>query len=183
MEDLVYASSPSVYGTNKEVPCSIEDKVDNLVSLYAATKKSNELMVHAYSKLYNIPATGSRFFTVYEPARRPDMLYFGFTNKLIKGEKIQIFNYGNCKSDFTVVDDIIESIKRVMQAPPQKENSVDGLPLPPYAVYHIGNNHPENLLDFVDILQQELIRRVCCQKIMILMHTRKWFQCNREMYR
>ena len=158
VEHLVYASSSSVYGTNKKVPYSTDDKVDNPVSLYAATKKSNELMAHAYSKLYNIPSTGLRFFTVYGPAGRPDMAYFGFTNKLIKGETIQIFNYGNCKRDFTYVDDIVEGVKRVMQAPPQKENGEDGLPLPPYAVYNIGNSHPENLLDFVDILQQELIQ-------------------------
>lgn len=158
VEHLVYASSSSVYGTNKKVPYSTEDKVDNPVSLYAATKKSNELMAHAYSKLYNIPSTGLRFFTVYGPAGRPDMAYFGFTNRLIKGETIQIFNYGNCKRDFTYVDDIVEGVKRVMQAPPQRENGEDGLPLPPYAVYNIGNSHPENLLDFVDILQQELIR-------------------------
>ena len=158
VEHLVYASSSSVYGSNKKVPYSTDDKVDNPVSLYAATKKSNELMAHAYSKLYNIPSTGLRFFTVYGPAGRPDMAYFGFTNKLIKGETIQIFNYGNCKRDFTYVDDIVEGVKRVMQAPPQKGNGEDGLPLPPYAVYNIGNSHPENLLDFVDILQQELIR-------------------------
>ena len=157
VEHLVYASSSSVYGSNKKVPYSIEDKVDNPVSLYAATKKSNELMAHAYSKLYNIPSTGLRFFTVYGPAGRPDMAYFGFTNKLIKGEKIQIFNYGNCKRDFTYVDDIVEGVKRVMQCAPEKKNGEDGLPLPPYRVYNIGNNNPENLLDFVDILQQELI--------------------------
>lgn len=158
VEHLVYASSSSVYGANKKVPYSTDDKVDNPVSLYAATKKSNELMAHAYSKLYNIPSTGLRFFTVYGPAGRPDMAYFGFTNKLIKGETIQIFNYGNCKRDFTYVDDIVEGVKRVMQAPPQRENGEDGLPLPPYAVYNIGNSYPENLLDFVNILQQELIR-------------------------
>lgn len=158
VEHLVYASSSSVYGTNKKVPYSTDDKVDNPVSLYAATKKSNELMAHAYSKLYNIPSTGLRFFTVYGPAGRPDMAYFGFTNKLIKGETIQIFNYGNCKRDFTYVDDIVEGVKRVMQAPPEKKCGDDGLPIPPYAVYNIGNSHPENLLDFVDILQQELIR-------------------------
>lgn len=158
VEHLVYASSSSVYGTNKKVPYSTEDKVDNPVSLYAATKKSNELMAHAYSKLYNIPSTGLRFFTVYGPAGRPDMAYFGFTNKLINGETIQIFNYGNCKRDFTYVDDIVEGIKRVMQAPPEKQNGEDGLPIPPYAVYNIGNNQPENLLDFVQILQEELIR-------------------------
>lgn len=158
VEHLVYASSSSVYGTNKKVPYSTEDKVDNPVSLYAATKKSNELMAHAYSKLYNIPSTGLRFFTVYGPAGRPDMAYFGFTNKLLKGETIQIFNYGNCKRDFTYVDDIVEGVKRVMQGAPEKKNGEDGLPIPPYAVYNIGNSSPENLLDFVDILQQELIR-------------------------
>lgn len=157
VEHLVYASSSSVYGTNKKVPYSTEDKVDNPVSLYAATKKSNELMAHAYSKLYNIPTTGLRFFTVYGPAGRPDMAYFGFTNKLIKGDKIQIFNYGNCKRDFTYVDDIVEGVKRVMQVSPEKKTGEDGLPLPPYKVYNIGNSSPENLLDFVDILQQELI--------------------------
>jgi nucleoside-diphosphate-sugar epimerase len=157
VEHLVYASSSSVYGSNKKVPYSIEDKVDNPVSLYAATKKSNELMAHAYSKLYNIPSTGLRFFTVYGPAGRPDMAYFGFTNKLIKGDKIQIFNYGNCKRDFTYVDDIVEGVKRVMLCAPEKKNGEDGLPLPPYRIYNIGNNSPENLLDFVDILQQELI--------------------------
>ena len=157
VEHLVYASSSSVYGTNKKVPYSTEDKVDNPVSLYAATKKSNELMAHAYSKLYNIPSTGLRFFTVYGPAGRPDMAYFGFTNKLIKGEAIQIFNYGNCKRDFTYVDDIVEGVKRVMQNAPEKKDGEDGLPLPPYRVYNIGNSSPENLLDFVDILQQELI--------------------------
>ena len=158
VEHLVYASSSSVYGSNKKVPYSTEDKVDNPVSLYAATKKSNELLAHAYSKLYNIPSTGLRFFTVYGPAGRPDMAYFGFTNKLLQGETIQIFNYGNCKRDFTYVDDIVEGVKRVMQSPPEKKNGDDGLPIPPYAVYNIGNNRPENLLDFVDILQQELIR-------------------------
>ena len=154
---LVYASSSSVYGTNKKVPYSIEDKVDNPVSLYAATKKSNELMAHAYSKLYNIPPTGLRFFTVYGPAGRPDMAYFGFTNKLLQGETIQIFNYGNCQRDFTYIDDIVEGVIRVMQGAPEKKNGEDGLPIPPYAVYNIGNQNPENLLDFVDILQQELI--------------------------
>lgn len=158
VEHLVYASSSSVYGTNKKVPYSTEDKVDNPVSLYAATKKSNELMAHAYSKLYNIPSTGLRFFTVYGPAGRPDMAYFGFTNKLCNNEAIQIFNYGNCKRDFTYVDDIVEGVKRVMQAAPEKKMGEDGLPIPPYAVYNIGNSHPENLLEFVDILQQELIR-------------------------
>lgn len=158
VEHLVYASSSSVYGSNKKVPYSTEDKVDNPVSLYAATKKSNELIAHAYSKLYNIPSTGLRFFTVYGPAGRPDMAYFGFTNKLLKGETIEIFNYGNCKRDFTYVDDIVEGVKRVMQAPPEKKNGQDGLPVPPYAVYNIGNSNPENLLDFVTILQEELIR-------------------------
>ena len=158
VEHLVYASSSSVYGTNKKVPYSTDDQVDNPVSLYAATKKSNELMAHAYSKLYNIPSTGLRFFTVYGPAGRPDMAYFGFTNKLINGQTIQIFNYGNCKRDFTYVDDIVEGVKRVMQGAPEKKYGEDGLPIPPYAVYNIGNNSPENLLDFVDILQQELIR-------------------------
>jgi nucleoside-diphosphate-sugar epimerase len=158
VEHLVYASSSSVYGSNKKVPYSTDDKVDNPVSLYAATKKSNELMAHAYSKLYNIPSTGLRFFTVYGPAGRPDMAYFGFTNKLLKGETIQIFNYGNCKRDFTYVDDIVEGVKRVMAKAPGRKNGEDGLPVPPYAVYNIGNNQPENLLDFVDILQQELIR-------------------------
>ena len=158
VEHLVYASSSSVYGTNKKIPYSTDDKVDNPVSLYAATKKSNELMAHAYSKLYNIPSTGLRFFTVYGPAGRPDMAYFGFTNKLLKGDTIQIFNFGNCKRDFTYVDDIVEGVKRVMACAPEKKNGEDGLPLPPYRVYNIGNNSPENLLDFVDILQQELIR-------------------------
>lgn len=157
VEHLVYASSSSVYGTNKKIPYSTEDKVDNPVSLYAATKKSNELFAHAYSKLYNIPSTGLRFFTVYGPAGRPDMAYFGFTNKLRKGETIEIFNFGNCKRDFTYVDDIVEGIKRVMQHAPEKSVGEDGLPVPAYAVYNIGNNNPENLLDFVDILQQELI--------------------------
>ncbi len=158
VEHLVYASSSSVYGSNKKIPYSTDDKVDNPVSLYAATKKSNELMAHSYSKLYNIPSTGLRFFTVYGPAGRPDMAYFGFTNKLRNGENIQIFNFGNCKRDFTFVDDIVEGVKRVMQCAPEKENGEDGLPVPPYRVYNIGNNSPENLLDFVDILQQELIR-------------------------
>lgn len=157
VEHLVYASSSSVYGSNKKVPYSTDDKVDNPVSLYAATKKSNELMAHAYSKLYNIPSTGLRFFTVYGPAGRPDMAYFGFTNKLLAGETIQIFNYGNCKRDFTYIDDIVEGVIRVMGKAPDKKNGSDGLPMPPYAVYNIGNNQPENLLDFVDILQQELI--------------------------
>ncbi len=158
VEHLVYASSSSVYGTNKKVPYSTDDKVDNPVSLYAATKKSNELFAHAYSKLYNIPSTGLRFFTVYGPAGRPDMAYFSFTNKLIAGKTIEIFNYGNCKRDFTFVDDIVEGIKRVMQHAPEKKNGEDGLPLPLYAVYNIGNSNPENLLDFVTILQEELIR-------------------------
>lgn len=157
VEHLVYASSSSVYGSNKKVPYSTEDKVDNPVSLYAATKKSNELMAHAYSKLYNIPSTGLRFFTVYGPAGRPDMAYFGFTNKLLKGETIQIFNFGNCKRDFTYIDDIVEGVIRVMGKAPEKRNGDDGLPVPPYALYNIGNNQPENLLDFVDILQQELV--------------------------
>lgn len=158
VEHLVYASSSSVYGSNKKVPYSSDDKVDNPVSLYAATKKSNELMAHAYSKLYNIPSTGLRFFTVYGPAGRPDMAYFGFTNKLVNGETIKIFNYGNCKRDFTYIDDIVEGIVRVMQHAPEKQNGEDGLPIPPYNVYNIGNSHPENLLDFVTILQEELIR-------------------------
>ena len=158
VEHLVYASSSSVYGSNKKVPYSTDDKVDNPVSLYAATKKSNELMAHAYSKLYNIPSTGLRFFTVYGPAGRPDMAYFGFTNKLVRGETIQIFNFGNCKRDFTYVDDIVEGVVRIMQGAPEKKNGEDGLPLPPYNVYNIGNNHPENLLNFVEILQEELIR-------------------------
>ena len=158
VEHLVYASSSSVYGSNKKVPYSTDDKVDNPVSLYAATKKSNELLAHSYSKLYNIPSTGLRFFTVYGPAGRPDMAYFGFTNKLLKGETIQIFNYGNCKRDFTYVDDIVEGVKRVMKGAPDRDTGGDGLPVPPYAVYNIGNSNPENLLDFVDILQQELIR-------------------------
>ena len=158
VEHLVYASSSSVYGTNKKIPYSTDDKVDNPVSLYAATKKSNELMAHAYSKLYNIPSTGLRFFTVYGPAGRPDMAYFGFTNKLIAGETIQIFNFGNCKRDFTYVDDIVEGVKRIMQCAPEKLDGEDGLPIPPYRVYNIGNNSPENLLDFVEILSEELVR-------------------------
>ena len=158
VEHLVYASSSSVYGTNKKVPYSTDDKVDNPVSLYAATKKSNELMAHAYSKLYNISSTGLRFFTVYGPCGRPDMAYFGFTNKLLKGETIRIFNYGNCKRDFTYVDDIVEGVVRIMQHAPEKRDGEDGLPIPPYKVYNIGNNNPENLLDFVNILQEELIR-------------------------
>ena len=158
VEHLVYASSSSVYGSNKTVPYSTDDKVDNPVSLYAATKKSNELMAHAYSKLYNIPSTGLRFFTVYGPAGRPDMAYFGFTDKLVKGETIKIFNYGNCKRDFTYVDDIVEGVVRVMQHAPEKDNGEDGLPIPPYKVYNIGKSHPENLLEFVTILQEELVR-------------------------
>lgn len=158
VEHLVYASSSSVYGSNKKVPYSTDDKVDNPVSLYAATKKSNELMAHAYSKLYNIPSTGLRFFTVYGPAGRPDMAYFGFTNKLLNDQTIEIFNYGNCKRDFTYIDDIVEGVKRVMQKAPERKNGEDGLPIPPYKVYNIGNNNPENLLDFVTILQEELIR-------------------------
>ena len=158
VEHLVYASSSSVYGSNKKVPYSTDDKVDNPVSLYAATKKSNELMAHAYSKLYNIPSTGLRFFTVYGPAGRPDMAYFGFTNKLVNGETIKIFNYGNCKRDFTYVDDIVEGVVRVMKRPPEKKNGKDGLPIPPYAIYNIGNSNPENLLDFVQILSEELVR-------------------------
>lgn len=157
VEHLVYASSSSVYGSNKKVPYSTDDKVDNPVSLYAATKKSDELMAHAYSKLYNIPSTGLRFFTVYGPAGRPDMAYFGFTDKLLRGETIRIFNYGNCKRDFTYIDDIVEGVVRVMQCAPERKDGEDGLPVPPYAVYNIGNQNPENLLDFVDILQQELI--------------------------
>ena len=158
VEHLVYASSSSVYGSNKKVPYSTDDKVDNPVSLYAATKKSNELMAHAYSKLYNIPSTGLRFFTVYGPAGRPDMAYFGFTNKLVNGETIKIFNYGNCKRDFTYVDDIVEGVVRVMAKAPEKKNGEDGLPIPPYAVYNIGNSNPENLLDFVQMLSEELVR-------------------------
>ena len=158
VEHLVYASSSSVYGSNKKVPYSTDDKVDNPVSLYAATKKSNELMAHAYSKLYNIPSTGLRFFTVYGPAGRPDMAYFGFTNKLVNGETIKIFNYGNCKREFTYVDDIVEGVVRVMKKPPEKKNGEDGLPIPPYAIYNIGNSNPENLLDFVQILSEELVR-------------------------
>lgn len=158
VEHFIYASSSSVYGANKKVPYSTDDKVDNPVSLYAATKKSNELLAHAYSKLYNIPSTGLRFFTVYGPAGRPDMAYFGFTNKLLNGDNIQIFNYGNCKRDFTYIDDIVEGMRRIIQSPPIRKNGEDGLPIPPYALYNIGNNQPEDLLDFVDILQQELVR-------------------------
>ena len=157
VDHLVYASSSSVYGSNKKVPYSTDDKVDNPVSLYAATKKSNELMAHAYSKLYNIPSTGLRFFTVYGPAGRPDMAYFGFTNKLVKGEKIQIFNYGNCKRDFTYIDDIVEGVIRVMEKAPERKSGEDGLPVPPYALYNIGNNNPENLMEFVKILSEELV--------------------------
>ncbi len=157
VEHLVYASSSSIYGSNKKIPYSVDDKVDNPVSLYAATKKADELLAHSYSKLYNIPSTGLRFFTVYGPAGRPDMAYFGFTNKLVKGEKIKIFNYGNCKRDFTYIGDIVEGIIRVMQGAPNRKNGEDGLPIPPYALYNIGNNHPENLLDFVQILQEELV--------------------------
>jgi nucleoside-diphosphate-sugar epimerase len=158
VQHLVYASSSSVYGSNKKVPYSTDDKVDNPVSLYAATKKSDELIAHAYAKLYNIPCTGLRFFTVYGPAGRPDMAYFGFTNKLRNGETIQIYNYGHCQRDFTYIDDIVKGISLVMAKPPIKKSGEDGLPIPPYALYNIGNNHPENLLEFVDILQQELVR-------------------------
>lgn len=158
VEHLIYASSSSVYGSNQKTPYSTDDKADSPVSLYAATKKSNELMAHSYSKLYNIPSTGLRFFTVYGPAGRPDMAYFGFTDKLVKGETIKIFNYGNCKRDFTYIDDIVEGVMRVMSKAPKRQTGNDGLPIPPYAVYNIGNNNPENLLDFVDILQQELVR-------------------------
>ena len=173
---LVYASSSSVYGSNRKVPYSTDDKVDNPVSLYAATKKSNELMAHAYSKLYNIPSTGLRFFTVYGPAGRPDMAYFGFTNKLIKGETIKIFNYGNCKRDFTYVDDIVEGVVRIMQKAPERKNGDDGLPIPPYKVYNIGNNQPENLLDFVQILQEELVRAK------VLHSDYNWLLCSQEMF-
>lgn len=182
VEHLVYASSSSVYGSNKKVPYSTDDKVDNPVSLYAATKKSNELMAHAYSKLYNIPSTGLRFFTVYGPAGRPDMAYFGFTNKLREGKTIQIFNYGNCKRDFTYVDDIVEGVVRVMQHAPKKQGGEDGLPIPPYKIYNIGNNNPENLLDFVTILQEELIRAVCYLRIMISKHIKNWYPCRQVMY-
>ena len=183
--ELVYASSSSVYGSNKKVPYSTDDKVDNPVSLYAATKKSNELMAHAYSKLYNIPSTGLRFFTVYGPAGRPDMAYFGFTNKLVNGETIKIFNYGNCKRDFTYVDDIVEGVVRVMKKPPEKKNGEDGLPIPPYAIYNIGNSNPENLLDFVQILSEELVRAGVLpsyQKITILKHIKNLSLCNRVTY-
>lgn len=181
VEHLVYASSSSVYGSNKKVPYSTDDKVDNPVSLYAATKKSNELMAHAYSKLYNIPSTGLRFFTVYGPAGRPDMAYFGFTNKLVKGETIKIFNYGNCKRDFTFVDDIVEGVVRIMQHAPEKQNGEDGLPIPPYKVYNIGNNSPENLLDFVTILQEELVRAGVLPRIMTLKPTRNLYRCSLVM--
>lgn len=181
VEHLVYASSSSVYGSNKKVPYSTDDKVDNPVSLYAATKKSNELMAHAYSKLYNIPSTGLRFFTVYGPAGRPDMAYFGFTNKLVKGDTIQIFNYGNCMRDFTFVDDIVEGVVRIMQGAPEKKQGEDGLPLPPYAVYNIGNNNPENLLNFVDILQQELIRAKVLPGDYDFDAHKNWFPCNPVM--
>lgn len=181
VEHLVYASSSSVYGSNKKVPYSTDDKVDNPVSLYAATKKSNELMAHAYSKLYNIPSTGLRFFTVYGPAGRPDMAYFGFTNKLREGKTIQIFNYGNCKRDFTYVDDIVEGVVRVMQHAPEKQSGEDGLPIPPYKVYNIGNNNPENLLDFVTILQEELIRAGVLPSDYDLSHTRNLCLCRQVM--
>ena len=175
VEHLVYASSSSVYGSNKKVPYSTEDKVDNPVSLYAATKKSNELMAHAYSKLYNIPSTGLRFFTVYGPAGRPDMAYFGFTNKLLKGETIKVFNYGNCKRDFTYIDDIVEGVLRVMQGAPEKKDGADGLPIPPYAVYNIGNSNPENLLDFVQILSEELVSAG-------VLHTDYDFESHKELF-
>lgn len=181
VEHLVYASSSSVYGSNKKVPYSTDDKVDNPVSLYAATKKSNELMAHAYSKLYNIPSTGLRFFTVYGPAGRPDMAYFGFTDKLLRGETIRIFNYGNCKRDFTYIDDIVEGVVRVMQGAPERKNGEDGLPVPPYAVYNIGNQSPENLLDFVDILQQELIAAGVCRTITTLKRTNSLSLCSPAM--
>lgn len=173
VKHLVYASSSSVYGSNAKIPYSTEDKVDNPVSLYAATKKSNELIAHAYSKLYNIPSTGLRFFTVYGPAGRPDVAYFNFTNKLIKGDTIEIFNYGNCKRDFTYIDDIVKGIILVMQQPPQQKTGTDGLPIPPYLLYNIGNSHPESLLDFIEILQQELIRaQVLPQDYNFEMHKR-----------
>lgn len=182
VEHLVYASSSSVYGSNKKVPYSTDDKVDNPVSLYAATKKSNELMAHAYSKLYNIPSTGLRFFTVYGPAGRPDMAYFGFTNKLREGKTIQIFNYGNCKRDFTYVDDIVEGVVRVMQHAPKKQGGEDGLPIPPYKIYNIGNNNPENLLDFVTILQEELIRAGVLLADYDSKHIKNWYPCRQVMY-
>lgn len=181
VEHLVYASSSSVYGSNKKVPYSTDDKVDNPVSLYAATKKSNELMAHAYSKLYNIPSTGLRFFTVYGPAGRPDMAYFGFTNKLLRGETIRIFNYGNCKRDFTYINDIVEGVVRVMQGAPERKDGEDGLPVPPYAVYNIGNQNPENLLDFVDILQQELIAAGVFRTITTLKRTNSSSRCSSAM--
>lgn len=181
VEHLVYASSSSVYGSNKKVPYSTDDKVDNPVSLYAETKKSNELMAHAYSKLYNIPSTGLRFFTVYGPAGRPDMAYFGFTNKLRNNETIKIFNYGNCKRDFTYIDDIVEGVSRVMKKAPERKMGEDRLPIPPYAVYNIGNSHPENLLEFIDILQQELIMQAYYQKTMILKHISNCLRCSQEM--
>lgn len=182
VEHLVYASSSSVYGSNKKVPYSTDDKVDNPVSLYAATKKSNELMAHAYSKLYNIPSTGLRFFTVYGPAGRPDMAYFGFTDKLVKGETIKIFNYGHCKRDFTYIDDIVEGVVRVMRHAPERLNGEDGLPIPPYKVYNIGNNNPENLLDFVTILQEELVKAGVLPKDYDLKHIRNLCLCNRVMF-
>lgn len=181
VEHLVYASSSSVYGSNKKVPYSTDDKVDNPVSLYAATKKSDELMAHAYSKLYNIPSTGLRFFTVYGPAGRPDMAYFGFTDKLLRGETIRIFNYGNCKRDFTYIDDIVEGVVRVMQGAPERKDGEDGLPVPPYAVYNIGNQNPENLLDFVDILQQSLSPREFCRTITTSRRTSSSSRCSPAM--
>ena len=181
VEHLVYASSSSVYGSNKKVPYSTEDKVDNPVSLYAATKKSNELMAYSYAKLYNIPSTGLRFFTVYGPAGRPDMAYFGFTDKLVRGDTIKIFNYGNCKRDFTYIDDIVEGVVRVMQGAPEKKNGEDGLPIPPYAVYNIGNNHPENLLDFVRILSEELVRAGVLPENSDFEAHRSLYLCSREM--
>ena len=182
VEHLVYASSSSVYGGNKKVPFSTDDRVDNPVSLYAATKKSNELMAHCYSKLYDIPSTGLRFFTVYGPAGRPDMAYFGFTNKLIKGETIQIFNYGNCRRDFTYVDDIVEGIVRVMQGAPERKKGEDGLPVPPYAIYNIGGGQPENLLDFVQILQEELVRAGVYLRTSISKRIKSWFPCSLGMF-
>ena len=182
LEHLVYASSSSVYGTNKKVPYSTDDKVDNPVSLYAATKKSNELMAHAYSKLYNIPSTGLRFFTVYGPAGRPDMAYFGFTNKLVNRETIKIFNYGNCMRDFTFIDDIVEGVIRVMKGAPEKKTGEDGLPVPPYAVYNIGNNAPENLLDFVTILQEELVRAGVLQEVTTSKPIKNLSLCSQVMF-
>lgn len=181
VEHLIYASSSSVYGSNKKVPYSTDDKVDNPVSLYAATKKSNELIAHAYSKLYNIPSTGLRFFTVYGPAGRPDMAYFNFTNKLVKGDIIKIFNYGHCKRDFTYIDDIIEGIMRIMQHAPQRESGEDGLPMPPYKIYNIGNNNPENLLDFVTILQEELVRAGVLPKDYDFENIKSLYLCNKVM--